>query len=199
MNQSMQIRLLIGLIAIVAVGLFAGVLPRVHSIKRLKAESLSLLDRAHRADNGAAELTRLRNRLDELRADAETRVKDIPADSDVSGLVRAMTTRLDQLGMPEREITTGATNDLGDALSAPMSVRIKGPFLKTLAAVEWIESMPRLVRILRLKIQFPARGPAPSEDGDSPAIESELLMNVYFDLDRLAGKATQAAVTEASR
>ena len=56
------------------------------------------------------------------------------------------------LGVTDREITTGGANKLDDASTMPMSVTAQGRFLSVYEAVRWIESLPRLVRGQRLRI-----------------------------------------------
>lgn len=181
MKEPLRLWFGLGWVALVLIGVFAGVQPKLKGIDRLEAEGASLTDRAERADNGAAELARLRNRLSEVRAIAETQIKKIPSESDVAGLIRELTSVLDQLGMSEREITTGSAEDFDDAMSAPMTVRMKGPFLGVQASIAWLESLPRLVRVLRLKIETPRRSAQDRLSSREVQVEAELLLNVFFD------------------
>ena len=70
---------------------------------------------------------------------------------------------------------------LEDAMAAPMTVRMRGPFLGVQEAVEWLESLPRLVRGLRVKIETPNRSASERLAGGSADVEAELILNVFFD------------------
>lgn len=185
MNHSHRIWLPVGFIALILLGVLAGVMPRLRTLDRLDAEATSLSDRAHRADNGAAEIARLEERLEAARTIATSQIKRIPAENDIAGLIRQLTSRLDRLGMTEREITTGAVEDLDDAYAAPMTVRMKGPFLGVQDAIEWLESLPRLVRILRFKIESPRRSAADRLASSEATVNAELILNVFFDANRI--------------
>jgi len=184
-NRSHRIWLPVGFIALLVLGVLAGVMPRLRSLDRLDSEAASLTDRARRADNGAAEIARLEERLEAARIIATSQIKRIPAENDIAGLIRQLTSRLDRLGMTEREITTGAVEDLDDAFAAPMTVRMKGPFLGVQDAIEWLESLPRLVRILRFKIESPRRSAADRLASSEATVEAELILNVFFDANRI--------------
>ncbi len=181
MSKKHTLWLAVGMVALLLVGVLAGIAPRLRVMDRLDSEALSLQDRARRADNGAAEIVRLESHLADVQEIEETSIKDIPAENDVAGLIRALTTRLDRLGMTEREITTGAIEALEDAMAAPMTVRMRGPFLGVQEAVEWLESLPRLVRVLRVKIETPNRSASDRLAGGSADVEAELILNVFFD------------------
>lgn len=181
MSKKHTLWLAVGMLALLLVGVLAGIAPRLRAMDRLDSEALSLQDRARRADNGAAEIVRLESHLADVQEIEETSIKDIPAENDVAGLIRALTTRLDRLGMTEREITTGAIEALEDAMAAPMTVRMRGPFLGVQEAVEWLESLPRLVRVLRVKIETPNRSASDRLAGGSADVEAELILNVFFD------------------
>lgn len=197
MSRSHRIWFPVGFVALIVLGVVAGIMPRLRTIDRLDQEAASLADRAHRADNGAAEIARLQERLTAAKTVATGGIKNIPADNDIAGLIRQLTSRLDQLGMAEREITTGSIEDLGDAFAAPMTVRMKGPFLGVQDAVEWLESLPRLVRILRIKVETPRRSAADRLAAHDAAVEAELILNVFFDANRIEpGESVAAADSE---
>lgn len=181
MTASPRLWLAIGWVALVALCVGLGILPRAKSIDRLKNDAARLSSRSFRADNGAAELARIEARLTEIRSTVEREARDIPADAAIAELIRAFTQRLDQNGMNEREITTGSTTDLGDALAAPMSVRLSGPFLGVYDAIEWLESLPRLVRIVRVKIETPRRSTQDVLDNAGRNVQAEILLTVYSD------------------
>ncbi len=192
MSRSHRIWLPVGFVLLVVMGVLVGVLPRVSAIGELKDEAESLRDRAQRADNGAAEIARLEERLGAAQVIATSAIKEIPTRNDIAGLIRQLTSRLDLLGMTEREITTGGVEDVGNAMSAPMTVRMKGPFLGVQDAIEWLESLPRLVRILRVKIETPRRTAADRLASHEATVEAELILNVFFDANRF-GETTEVA------
>ena len=181
MRGSPRIWLALGWVVLVILGVFVGVFPRLRALDRLDQEASSLSGQASRSDAGASKLAQLNERLARARATVQTRVRPIPHDADVAGLIRTLTTELDDLGMTEREITTGAPKDIGDAMSAPMSVRMTGPFLGVYQAVRWIETLPRLVRITRVTIKTPQRNPEELIQNAGRMVHAELLLNVYSD------------------
>lgn len=181
MNRSTVLKLALGWV-ILAVGGFAiFVWPRVSGLMRLGDERAQLQQRVVQADDGAAELTRLSQRLERLRRRAEEQTKEIPPESDVAGLIRQLTARLDQLGMSEREITTGSPIQLAQARSLPMTVSMTGRFLSVHRSIRWIESLPRLVRVKRVTIELPdQRSGSDSFDWRRPEVDAEMVLDVFY-------------------
>ncbi len=181
MNLSPRLGFALGWIALAALSVVLGVIPRVRAIDRLREDAMRLSSRSFRADNGAAELSRIEARLIAVREAVERETRDIPSEAAIAELIRAFTQRLDLNGMTEREITTGATTNLGDALAAPMSVRLSGPFLGVYDAIEWLESLPRLVRIVRVKVETPRRSTQDVLEHAGRKVQAEILLTVYSD------------------
>ncbi|RMH24211.1 MAG: hypothetical protein D6693_10200 [Planctomycetota bacterium] len=200
MRPSPRVLMALGWAALLLVGIVVGVRPKMRALDRLDAEADRMAARAARADHGGAELARLDNRLRAIRAEAEGTIKEIPASTDSARFIRQLTSRLDGLGMAEREITTGAVQELEDAVSTPMTVRLRGPSTGVLEAVRWIESLPRLVRVVRVTIETPRRSDQELLENAGRVVQAELLLNVYSDPDRLGERpnAEQAAATEPS-
>ncbi len=196
MIGSPRLWFLLGWVALAALCVVLGIVPRVRSIDRLKDDSARLSSRSFRADNGAAELARIESRLDQARRSVEREARDIPQDAAIAELIRALTQRLDDNRMAEREITTGATTNLGDALAAPMSVRLSGPFLGVYDAIEWLESLPRLVRIVRVKVETPRRSTQDVLENAGKTVQAEILLTVYSDP---ASQTNQAGAADATR
>ncbi len=167
-----------GLAALGALGVFGVVWPQVSSIRALIAERSELQERIGRRDDGAAALERLQDELESQRARAAAYVTPIPEFADTASLIRAISRRLDALGMREREITTGAPTKHDMVSVMPMSVTLRGDFLSIYEAVRWIESLPRLVRVDRLKIKH-EKG-ATSAEGLAGRVEAEILLQVFF-------------------
>jgi len=168
-------------VSLLLAGLTIGVRPRLRALDRLDADADSYAARAARADNGAAELTRLDDRLRAVRSTVDGEMKHIPPSTDAAEFIRALTSQLDTLGMSGREITTGATVDLDDAMSAPMTVRLRGPSTGVYQAIQWIESLPRLVRIVRVSIETPQRSADELLENAGRSVQAELLLSVYSD------------------
>jgi len=194
----MRSRLVLGLVALILLGVGAGVWPHVRAIRALEERREDLQARAAASDDGAATLTRLQTELEEATRLAEERSKPISAQSDVAEMIRALTAQLDRLGMSEREITTGAPTHLPDAASLPMSVRMKGRFPNVHEAIRWIESLPRLVRAKRVSIEIPRRRSDKNNvDWLAPEVDAELLLDVFFapvgEAAPPSGSATAAA------
>jgi len=165
-----------GLAGVVAVGVFVVVWPQASSLRSLAAERSELRERVGRQDNGAAALRRLQEDLAVQRGHAQRYVTPIPETSDTASLIRAISRRLDDLGVREREITTGAPVKHDIVSSMPMSVTLKGDFLSIYEAVRWIETLPRLVRVDRLTIKQEQEQKASSFE----RVEAELLLQAFF-------------------
>lgn len=175
MTGPRTIWLAVAWVALVALGGVAVVAPSVRSIQALADERAELEDRVARSDDGAAAVRRLQEVLADVKNRAGRDVRPIPTDSDVASLIRSLTAQLDRLSIGEREITTGAATRLDDVSTMPMSVRAEGNFLSVYDALRWIESLPRLVRVQRLKFETDKLG-----DGSPGRVRADLLLDLFF-------------------
>jgi len=181
MNRSTVFKLAMGWLALMVGGLGVLVWPRVNGLMRLSDERDRLQVRVAQADDGAAELNRLSEQLQRTRERAERDTKEIPSENNIAGLIRKLTAQLDDLGMSEREITTGSPIQLEQARSLPMTVSMSGRFLSVHRAIRWIESLPRLVRVKRLSVELPdQRSTDGSFDWRDPQVEAELVLDVFY-------------------
>lgn len=168
-----------GLVALLGAG--AAVLwPHWTQVRDLRDERSALGRRAALSDDGAAAVRRLEAELQTVQARAVSFVTPIPSDSDVASLIRQLSGMLDGLGISEREITTGAAVKDEDVSSMPMSVRIAGEFGSVYAAVRWIEGLPRLVRVQRVKIEADRPGAKADVRKTAGRVKAELLIDVFF-------------------
>ena len=128
---------------------------------------------------GPEELARLRRERDDLMLLSDQRMTPIPPEADVAGLIRELSTMLDGLGLREREITTGASKALEEASSMPMTVTLTGPFPRVAEAVLRVETLPRLVRVQRLRLSTErVRGGNTDRSG---VVRADVLLEVFFD------------------
>jgi len=168
-----------GLAALALLGLVAGVLPNMRGASRLDHRITDLSSRVERSDDGAAALDRLHRTLKERRAEALERLKPIPVDGDVGGIIRAMSSRFTELGLSRPEIKTGRPIERDEAKSLPMTIEIRGGFLQLMEAVAWVESLERLVRVRKIRIE------TPKGQGNVPifgeALEGEIVIDVYYE------------------
>ncbi len=164
------------------------------SLERLEAERSALLARLHRAEDGAAELRALTERLGVLRARAAAELKEIPEDSGFASLMGSLGANFDALGVHEREITNGGPIAGEDARTLPMRVRLTADFPSVFATVHWIEGLPRLVRVQRVRIE--------AEDKKAPwsgRVKAELTLDVFFGPTGGGGAVSQAPEEEGAR
>ena len=147
--------------------------------------------RLDRAEDGAAEIRVLVNELGAVKQTASA-IKHVPQDSQFAVLIQNLGNKLEALGIEEREITNGGSVDLGTAMSIPMRIRMTSGFPGVYRTIEWIESLPRLIRVQRVLIK--------STDLENPwdsQVEVEITLDAVFDPDAkpgaLAGVDPEAA------
>lgn len=162
-------------VGLVVVGTLAGIAPGMRSLQRIEEESGALQGRIARADDGAAELRRLAEQLAELSKRAADEATPIPRDGDVAGLIRQLSEQLDQLEVHDREITTGGPSAADGVSLMPMSVTAQGRFLSVYEAVRWVEGLPRLVRVQRLRIDTER-----IKNLQPGHVRTELLLDIFF-------------------
>jgi Tfp pilus assembly protein PilO len=175
----LNLKLACGLGLLAAAGA-AALWPHWTLVRDLRAQREELGRRAAVSDDGAAAVRRLEAELSRVQALAASVVTPIPEESDVASLIRKLSARLDGLGVAEREITTGASVNEDDVSSMPMSVRIGGSFESVYSAVRWIEELPRLVRVQRVKLETAKAGDKGDAQATAGLVKAELLIDVFF-------------------
>ncbi len=150
--QPKPIHFIAGWFALAALGGLALVVPPAKAMGKLRREVRSLQTELAKPADGPEVLERLASDLQSLRAFGKGRMTPIPNESDVAGLMGMLGETLDDLGLNQRDITTRPPKSYGDATSMPVTVVLNGPFTNIYQAVSRIETMPRLVRIERLRV-----------------------------------------------
>jgi Tfp pilus assembly protein PilO len=169
----------IGLGVMMLGGLVLLVMPAHQSRQHLRDEIVALEEELSKPNSSPELIARLEDQLGRLEALRDQRMKPIPDDRDVAGLVRDLSEMLDDLRLTEREITTGASKDLDEATSMPMSVMLRGPFPAIAEAVERIESLERLVRVQRLRVTAGRSGKGTVDRGGS--VRADIMIEVFYD------------------
>lgn len=154
----------------------AALWPRWKAISRLEARSVELAQMIEQADDVNTQMRLLTEWMMDIEQRVRASTTPIPRDSGVSELVRDLTDRFDELGVVEREITTGAPSPGEDASTLPMTIAARGSFTSVMKSIGWIESLPRLVRIRRIKITR-ARDWTP----EAPRVAAEILLDAFFN------------------
>ncbi len=139
----------LGLLAAAAAGL--SVMPQMHRERSLGTQIDGLQAELAKPDGGPELVRRLESDLTTLREFGKGRMTPIPADSEVAGLMKSISATLDSLGLDKRDITTRTPKAFEGASSMPVTITLVGPFLQIVAAVESIETLPRLVRVERFR------------------------------------------------
>jgi len=171
-------KLFAGLGGMVVLGLALGVWPNLRAADELTEKATDLASRVERSDDGEAALRRLNELLATRTQQAENTLKNIPRDGDVGGFIRAVSDKFGSLGLGRPEIKTGRPID-GDAAQAlPMIVEVEGGFLQLVSAIEWVESIDRLVRVRKVTIESPTSRSNEPVFGDP--LEGELALDVYY-------------------
>jgi Tfp pilus assembly protein PilO len=172
-------------LVLVAMGIFLTIMPQRRAIDLLVTQEAVYSDAARKGEDGADELAQLTAKLKLIRTTAEGKTKPIPVRGDVASLIRDLTAELDQRGITEHEIATGMADEIGGVLSIPVSINLTGSFLGIYASIQWLESMPRLIRVLRLEIEKPGRSAKEQLTASNNAVKAELVVNVYYDPSKL--------------
>lgn len=122
------------------------------------------------AADGPMLLQRRTDAIEQIRAFSTHNTKPIPVDGDVAGFVRGLVTYLDNAGVAEREISTGTPARENDVWAAPMTLAMTADFQDIYDTVAYIENLPRLVRVSRLRITRQSTG----------LLRAELSLDVLF-------------------
>ncbi|MFG0274664.1 MAG: type 4a pilus biogenesis protein PilO [Phycisphaerales bacterium] len=150
--------------------------PRWRAISQLEQRSVALSQMIAEADDVNAQIRELTEWMLEIESRVRASTTPIPRDSGVADLVRELTDKFRELGVAEREITTGAASNGDEASALPMTVVARGSFTSVVESIRWIESLPRLVRIRRIKIER-----ARDWSMDNPKVSAEFLLDAFFD------------------
>lgn len=169
--------------------LVGGVIPSWHALHANRVRIASVRAHAGAVTDHAEELRIRDERLRGLIAFAHEHTRPMPAQHDMAGLVRSISTFLDTVGVTSREIAAGQPVKTGAISALPISLTMKADFLSACAVVAHVESFPRLIRIRRLKVSRDRAG-----DGGlstSAPIAVELLLEAVTcdscpDVDALA-------------
>ncbi len=167
-----------GWLGVLAAGVGLALVPASRSVQRVRAEIAELRAEAAKPTDGPEVMQALQAELEALTALGANRTTPIPNDSDVAGLMRDFSAMLDELGLTRREMTTGVPRQLDEASSMPMSMNLEGSFPQIYEAARYIESLPRLVRVQRFRVQSPSLGSG-SIDRSAP-VKAELLIDVFY-------------------
>lgn len=169
---------ILGWLALTAAGASALVAPPWSERSMLLRETRALTDELAKPTDGPEVVERLTNDLDRLREFGRGRMTPIPTDSDVAGLMGLISTMLTELSLDKRDITTRPAKSLGDASSMPVTIILNGPFTSVYEAIDRIESMPRLVRVERLRITSETeKNGMPSREG---TVRAELSIDAFY-------------------
>ncbi|MCB9849059.1 MAG: type 4a pilus biogenesis protein PilO [Phycisphaeraceae bacterium] len=184
MNPTTRFKVIGGWALLVLIGVATIAWLQPGMLGEARAELAALELRRERAQDGAAEIRRLASELSNLK-ESTTAIKHVPSDSQFARLNQELGNRLEVLGITDREITNGGSVELGPARSIPMRIRMTCGFMGVYQTIQWIETLPRLVRVQRIRIESTeAENPWESE------VEVEITLDAVFDPE-----ATQGALT----
>ncbi|TVQ60249.1 MAG: hypothetical protein EA379_08555 [Phycisphaerales bacterium] len=178
MIDKVTLRLGAGLAVLALAGVMLGVLPSVRTLRSLNSDIAHIRSLFTLEEDRPAELALRAASLEEARRLTRKHTKPIPAQGDVAGLIRGLSVFLDELGVQSREVATGTPAKLGDVVAMPMSLTMTADFMSVYAVIEHVESLPRLVRVRRVRIARD-RG----ADIGSPIIKAELMLEVLYTDD----------------
>lgn len=158
MMRKSDIWLTLGWIAMTgSIALFM-VLPHARQRQQLVGDVLRLRTELNAPDQAPELIREIEASLEVLEEFRAGRVTKIPEESDVAGLMQSISRTLSELRLDQRDITTNRPKALEYASSLPVSVTLTGSFPRIFRALEKIETLPRLIRVDRLKISAPTSG-----------------------------------------
>ncbi len=166
-------------VALVAAGLGLGVLPGLKNLRRANQDIHQARSALAAAADRPAALERNEASLQGLRDFAELNSKPIPEHGDIAEFVRGLVTYLNQIGVEDRSIATGTPARENDIMAAPMTLTMTADFMAVFATLEHVESLPRLVRVSRLKLELKGDG----------LLKADLSLDVLFTGDAQVASA----------
>lgn len=169
---------IVGLVLIVGLAVGVFIAPGYQQSRSLTRDIRRFHAELQKPNSGPEVIGTLTRQLETLRSLADRRMTPIPQESNVAGLMTDLSAMLDSLGLTQREITTGDSRRLEEASSMPMTVTLQGPFPSIAEAVRQIESLPRLVRVQRLRVstEQARRG----EVDRSGSVRADVLIEVFY-------------------
>ncbi len=182
-----------GLTGLVALSISLVIWPAHTEARQVEADILAKRAELSQAGKQPEAIEKLATELAALRRFGEQRMTPIPEDSGVADLVRNLSSTFDELGLKDREVTTGAPKQLDEASALPMSVMVSGSFPKVYAAVCQIERLPRLLRTQRLRIAA-EKAPVGSLDR-SGRVRADLQLDVFYAPRAVAGDSAKEGPT----
>ncbi|MFG0257553.1 MAG: type 4a pilus biogenesis protein PilO [Phycisphaerales bacterium JB043] len=110
-----------------------------------------------------------------VRSIVESSTRPIPEESDVSGFVRDLSLQMARMGIDRREIITNNPVGSEHASVLPITISMSSTFPQIVDVVGWVEDLPRLVRIRRVKITTGRSARTPAD-----LVSAEILLDAYF-------------------
>lgn len=194
MKSPSTLQLAVAWVALAALLGGVAIWPRWRAVTRLERRSAGLAQMINEADDVNTQIRVLTEWMLEIEERVGASTTPIPEESGVAELVRDLTDKFRELGITDREITTGAPSMGEQSAALPMTIVMRGSFTSVLASIRWIESLPRLVRIRRIRIDR-----ADDWSLDTPRVTAELLLDAFFDPKPIPESVDLTSVIEAQR
>ncbi|MEM8836153.1 MAG: type 4a pilus biogenesis protein PilO [Planctomycetota bacterium] len=167
-----------GLALLLAIGTAIGTLPVLRSTADMLDEQERLRGEIALMRDGAEVVDRLREKVALLNELGAGRLTPIPPENDMAELIRTLSETMDSAGLRDRDISLQNSKQLDEASVLPISVRAGGSFDEVREVIRDVESMPRLVRVgrMRLRIEGGVRGEV-IRHGE---LDAELLVEAFY-------------------
>lgn len=179
MNRRSNILLGAGWAAMAAVGIGLFIMPAARARRELSSRIDGLRDELAKPNAGPQAIEELSRDRASLMAFGSGRMTPIPAESDVAGLIESLTRTLSEAGLKDRDITTRSSRALEGVFALPVTVAVTGDFPKIFEALSRVESMPRLVRVERLRMLADDEQRA-GKRAREPRVRAEMLIEVFY-------------------
>lgn len=179
MNAKNNAMLGAGLVLFLVIGFVLAVMPQLRSTARAQAEVAGFQAELSKQNAGPETIAQLRERLGTLEQLGKDRITPIPDEADLAGLMRRMSEMFDSERIDAPQLTTGVPQKDKGAMSMPMTVVAEGDFLPIEQAIASIESLPRLIRVRRVRLATDASRRRNQVDRVAP-VRVDLLLDVFY-------------------
>ncbi len=177
LTSSTSLAIGLGVLVIGGIGIF--VIPQAVRAQRLSAEISEYQTELDQPNVGEAAISQLVQRRADIKHFGDERITPIPDAADLAGLMRELSAMFTGAGLDAPQLTTGVPEEAEGAMSLPLTVVAEGPFLPIAEMVDRIESLPRLVRVQRLRIASPG-GSRSGEVDRSGIVRADILLDVFY-------------------
>lgn len=149
----------VGPVAVLAAGVGFAVWPTYSRAQELRTEVRTLEAKVERLDQATSQVEQLAEDLGSVQQQINNDLKIIPDQADIASIIRNLSLPVDGDTVVDQTFTTGASNpavaddDAATVELTPLTVDLKANFDSVFALIRAAESMDRLIRVSRLRVE----------------------------------------------